>query len=153
MMKYLKIDKGKLAGFLDELRNDFRVVAPVKKEGLVLFEEIGSGGEALLDFANSRQSPKELFFPQAEVLFSYDLSEGEPTLDEPPPEPRRTVIFGMRPCDAKAISLLDKVFLQDDCEDPNYLRRRESTVILALGCTQPRSSCFCASLGGGPFSR
>ncbi len=153
MMNYLKIDKKKLPGFLDELRKKFRVVAPVKNEGLVLFEEISSGGEALLDFANSRLSPKDFFFPQAEVLFSYELSDGELRLEEPPPEPKRTVIFGMRPCDAKASSLLDKVFLQDDSEDPNYVRRRESTVILALGCTQPRSSCFCTSLGGGPFSR
>ena len=74
MMKYLKIDKGKLAGFLDELRKTFRVVAPIKKEGLVLFEEIGSGGEALLDFANSRQSPKGFFFPQAVVNFLAFLS-------------------------------------------------------------------------------
>jgi ferredoxin len=151
-MKQLKIDKGKLAGFLDELRKGFRVVAPVEKEGLVLFEEIGSGGDALLDFANSRQSPKELFFPQAEVLFSYEFSDGELQLEEPPPEPRKTVIFGMRPCDAKAVLLLDKVFLQGDCEDPNYSRRRDNTIILALGCTHPRSTCFCTSLGGGPFS-
>jgi len=152
-MKYLKIDKEKLAGFLDELRKRFRVVAPVEKEGLVLFEEISSGGEASLDFANSRQSPKGFFFPQAEVLFSYELSDGEFRIEEPPPDPGKTVIFGMRPCDAKAVLLLDRVFLQGDCEDSNYLRRRENTLILALGCTHPRSTCFCTSLGGGPFSK
>lgn len=151
-MKQLKIDKEKLAGFLDELRKGFRVVAPVEKEGLVLFEEIGSGGEALLEFANSRQSPKEVFFPQSEVLFTYEFSDGELRLEEPPPDPMKTVVFGMRPCDAKAVLLLDKVFLQGDCQDPNYLRRRENTLILAVGCTDPRSTCFCTSLGGGPFA-
>jgi len=151
-MKQLKIDKEKLVGFLDELRKGFRVVAPVEKEGLVLFDEIGSGGEALLEFTNSRQSPKEYFFPQTEVLFNYELSDGELKLDEPPIEPKKTVIFGMRPCDARAVLLLDKVFLQSDCEDPNYSRRRDNTIILTLGCIHPRSTCFCTSLGGGPFS-
>ena len=152
-MKQLKIDKGKLAGFLDELRKGFRVVAPVEKEGLILFEEIDSGGESLFDFANSRQSPKELFFPQSEVLFSYEYSDGELQLEESLPEPKQTVIFGMRPCDAKAVLLLDKVFLQGGCEDPNYSKRRDNTIILALACTHLRNTCFCSSLGGGLFSK
>ena len=152
-MKYLKIDKQKIAGFLDELQKEFRVIAPVKREGIVLFAEIDSGGEALLDFANSRQSPKGCFFPQAEALFSYKLVDGQLRIEESPPQPRRTVIFGMRPCDAKAISLLDKIFLQGDSEDLNYLRRRENAIILALGCTHPLSTCFCTSVGGGPFSK
>ncbi len=66
-MKYLKVEKEKLAGFLDELAKKFRVVAPVADEGRVVFEEIRSGQAALLDFANSTKSPKELFFPQAEA--------------------------------------------------------------------------------------
>ena len=54
-MKYLKIEKDKLAGFLDELRKEFRVVAPVDADGIVLFREIDSRAEAQLDYANSRQ--------------------------------------------------------------------------------------------------
>ena len=152
-MKHLKIDKQELAVFLDKLRQNFRVVAPVEREGLVLFEEISSGEQALLDFANSRKPPKDLFFPQAEVLFNYQLVDGELKLEEHLPEPEKTVVFGMRPCDAKAVLLLDKVFLEGDRKDPNYSGRRENTVILALGCTHPRSTCFCTSLGGGPFSK
>ena len=152
-MKFLKLGKEKLAGFLDGLRKEFQVVAPVKKENLVLFEEIGSGEEALTDFANSRKSPKDFFFPQMEVLFSYRFSNGKVEIEEPPPEPRKTIIFGMRPCDARALLLLDKVFLEGEYQDSGYQRRRENTIILALGCTHPRSTCFCTSLGGGPFSR
>jgi ferredoxin len=151
-MKKLKIEKGKLACFLEELRKEFRVVAPANEDGLVLFAEIGSGSEAVLDFGNSRQSPKGFFFPQADVLLSYQSQKGELKVDEPSPEPRKTVIFGMRPCDARAVLLLDKVFLNSDYTDANYLSRRNNTFILTLGCTRPRSTCFCASLGGGPSS-
>jgi len=152
-MKYLKIDKDKLAGFLDELRKEFRVVAPVDDDGIVLFREIGSGAEAQLDYGNSRQSPKELFFPQAEVLFSYQLVNGEWVLQEPPPDPKKTVLFGVHPCDAKAFLLLDKIFIEGEYKDSNYLRRRENTTILAMACKHPRNTCFCTSVGGSPFSK
>jgi len=152
-MRYLKIDKDRLAGFLDELRKEFRVVAAVDDDGIVLFREIGSGAEALPDYANSRQSPKELFFPQAEILFSYRLSNGEWILREAPPEPKKTVLFEVHPCDAKAFLLLDKVFLEGESKDSNYLKRRENTTILALACNHPRNTCFCTSVGGGPFSK
>ena len=150
-MKYLKLSKEEMANLLDELRREFRVVAPVRREGLILFEEIGSGKEAQLDFGNSRKSPKDFFFPQMEVLFSYQLSDNELKIEEPQPEPRKTVIFGMRPCDARALLLLDKIFLEGEVQDSNYRRRREENIILALGCTHPRRTCFCTSVGGNPF--
>ncbi|RLC69380.1 MAG: 4Fe-4S ferredoxin, partial [Chloroflexi bacterium] len=150
-MKYLKLSKEEMANLLDELRREFRVVAPVRREGLILFEEIGSGKEAQLDFGNSRKSPKDFFFPQMEVLFSYQLSDNELKIEEPQHEPRKTVIFGMRPCDARALLLLDKVFLEGEVQDSNYRRRREENIILALGCTHPHRTCFCTSVGGNPF--
>ncbi|MDO8715552.1 MAG: 4Fe-4S dicluster domain-containing protein [Dehalococcoidales bacterium] len=148
----LIIDKKKLAGLLDELLKEYRIIAPVQRNGIVVFEEVHSGKDVLLEFSNSKMSPKGLFFPQSDVLFSYESSGKETKLQESVPDTRKTVIFGMRPCDAKAVLILDKVFLQNGREDSNYKRRRDNTIILAVGCTDPRSTCFCTSMNGGPFS-
>jgi ferredoxin len=50
-----------------------------------------------------------------------------------------------------SFTLLDKVF-GGDFKDPYYLNRRANTVLVSIGCTTPRASCFCNSVGGGPFS-
>jgi ferredoxin len=37
-------------------------------------------------------------------------------------------------------------------QDPYYMNRRRNTVLMGLACNQPMSTCFCTSVGGGPFS-
>ena len=59
------------------------------------------------------------------------------------------LIFGIRPCDAKALAILDMTF-SDAYEDPYYLAKRENGVLVGLGCTNPYDSCFCTSLDIGP---
>ena len=143
------IDKSAITDFLDDLLKAHRVFAPVKRDGLVSFEPISEGDEALLDDShNSKRAPKEIFFPCSETLFAYE--EGEIT-NAPLTEERR-VVFGMRPCDARSLILLDKVFDAPDYQDPYYVTRRENTVVIGLGCNRPLSTCFCTTVGGGPFA-
>ena len=61
------------------------------------------------------------------------------------------VLFGIRPCDARGLMLLDKVFA-GGCSDPYYVDKRNGTVVVSLGCDDPNPSCFCLSMGGGPCS-
>ena len=80
-------------------------------------------GEILRDYNNSLKSPKELFFPPREVLFEFSDKE----LRVPAPaagELRTTVIWGVRPCDAHSLVILDKVF-DGDYKDNYYLEKRE----------------------------
>ncbi len=158
LLKPYKIDKKKLTNLIDELCKEYRVIAPVRDGKKILFEEVKSGKdamlgrEALLHFNNSQKSPKELFFPQCDCLFSYEGKGSDLKLKEPEDANRKTVIFGMRPCDARSVEMLDKIFLQEGREDPNYKRRRDNTIIWSIGCTKPCATCFCTSMNGGPFS-
>ena len=47
--------------------------------------------------------------------------------------------------------MLDRVFDSDQVKDPFYVERRSNTVVIALGCNRPLSTCFCTALGGDPF--
>ncbi len=142
------IDKGAVTDFLDALLNARQVFAPVKRDGLLNFESLNGGDEVFLAFRNTRQSPKGIFFPCSETLFTYQEGEIIPTSM---PEERR-VIFGMRPCDARSVLLLDKVFDDPECQDPYYVTRRDNTVLVGLACDKPLSTCFCTAVAGGPFS-
>ncbi|UCG30162.1 MAG: 4Fe-4S dicluster domain-containing protein [candidate division WOR-3 bacterium] len=99
----------------------------------------------------SHFSFKHYFLPQTERLFSFDMasnkidaSNGE--LDDN----KLVVLIGLRPCDAMAIELLDQVFLQRGPEDVFYARRRRRTRIISFACSEPRTTCFCESVGCGP---
>ena len=99
-----------------------------------------------LVFRNFRQSPKGFFLPQNQTLLRFqDGQSKEPILPD-----RETFLFGVRPCDARALIALDKVFLDGSQNDPSYARLREKTTVVALACARPMSSCFCTSVGGGP---
>jgi ferredoxin len=65
---------------------------------------------------------------------------------------RPVVLFGVRPCAGRSLTLLDKLFDSDDYRDPSYVERRANTTVVALACTEPLSTCFCTSAGGDPFS-
>jgi ferredoxin len=147
-MSELIIDKNKVRQFLDGLLDTRQVFAPIERDGILGIELLTDSSEVQLDYYNTQQAPKELFFPRSEVLFTYEL--GKVTPASLPEEPR--VVFGIRPCDARSAALLDKVFDTEDDQDPYYVNRRQRTVLIGLGCNQPQSTCFCTSVGGSPFS-
>jgi ferredoxin len=67
------------------------------------------------------------------------------------PDEREKIIFGVRPCDATAISVMDKVFLGGKFADSYYKARREKVAVFTMACDGPAdSNCFCPSTGGSP---
>jgi len=63
----------------------------------------------------------------------------------------KTVVLGVKNCDLKAVSVLDKIFLEGDFVDPFYRKRREKTLIISSDCYQPRETCFCTLVDNNPF--
>ncbi|MBI9106018.1 MAG: 4Fe-4S dicluster domain-containing protein [Spirochaetales bacterium] len=125
-----------------------RIFVPATIEGRVILEEFSPEREIFYDFANFLRPPKGIFFPQREVLCSFEQERAV----EVPPAAGRIIIFGIRPCDARSFLFLDKIFSAGSSgfADPYYLGRRENSVIISLSCIEPSEGCFCTSLGGGP---
>ncbi len=134
--------------WLTRLRESRRLVAPVKEGDLVHFREIERVEDIASDYINTDMSPKEFFFPPTEVLFSMEKKDGGLEL-VPARVERETVIFGLRPCDAKGILALDKPFLQEPA-DPLYREHRDKTTLVGVSCLKAGPECFCTSMGGGP---
>ncbi len=167
-IKFLKQDQ--LPAFLGYLAEKARVVAPVKTDGVVQFEPWTAGKDVELDVLLAKQSPKEWVFPQTETYLKFQYStvvpeqsdEGEDDAEGAVPhemieveslnEAPTQVIFGLRPCDARGFVQMDQVFggYGGFYFDPLYNARRAATTLLAVTCRDPRSTCFCAALDGGP---
>jgi hypothetical protein len=110
--------------------------------------------QADLGFSNTLLSPKGLFHPQAERMFEYSLAREDPNagiLKEAQKDFSPRVILGIRPCDAKAFELDDANFNTESIKDPWWVQRRETTTMIGLACESPCSTCFCTSMGTGPF--
>jgi len=145
------IVKSEIRPLLGKLKENHSVVAPVYRNGEVSFDRIDSADEVVLEFPNTKKVPKAIFFPQEEVMFSYSRTESGAQVKEPSLE-EDVVLFGVRPCDARSFLFLDMVFGSEDYKDTYYTKRREDAKIIGLACNNPRQTCFCTTVGGGPFN-
>ena len=100
-------------------------------------------------YRNTVIPPKAILFPPVEEMFSFQKEKEGYHIELPASEEHKQLIFGIRPCDAKALALLDTTF-KDVYPDPYYLSKRNNTILIGLGCTNPYDSCFCTSLGSSP---
>ncbi len=106
-----------------------------------------------LSHTNTVVSVKAFAFPQREVFFRFEQKKGEaPLLTSTIPNPKHTVVFGVRPCDGRGMPRNDTVFSKE-FNDPYYWARRNKLTLVGLACNQPHSpNCFCQSVGGSPYS-
>jgi sulfhydrogenase subunit beta (sulfur reductase) len=133
----------------------YKVFVPVKEGGIHLFRPLVPGVEPDFGFQNTRLSPKSIVYPQSERMFQYTLDSADPEanlLKETPKEYSPRAIVGIRPCDAHAFQLVKVNFDNAEYRDPWWVMGFESTTLVGLGCTDPCPSCFCTSVGGGPYS-
>src|SRR5690554_3529643 len=105
-VKFMILTKKDIPAFLDSLKSSYQVYAPVKQDNYVMFKAITSGSDAVLDYSNSKIPPKGILFPQSEELFRYKVGEQGAQLDTKIDSDKK-VVFGIRPCDANSLTLLD----------------------------------------------
>ncbi|MBU2602308.1 MAG: 4Fe-4S dicluster domain-containing protein [Actinobacteria bacterium] len=93
------------------------------------------------------EDPAERKAAQDAAVTAHAVLVVEPVNDAP-----AQVIFGLRPCDARGFVQMDNVFggYGGFYFDPYYNAKREATTLVAVTCRDPRSTCFCTSVQGGP---
>ncbi len=142
-MQILRQDKQTWLEFLAKLRQDYELIAPLKKD-LVRFEKItddNSIKDIYLD-KNSYFSIKEYFFKKQEILFQFDGDK----VTVPRFKTAQKVFFGLRRCDLNAIHHQDIVFIEQ-ANDPYYAAARKGSYLLGYHCDEaPSEYCFCGSL-------
>lgn len=140
----------KLNDWLAELlRSERRLIAPQRQGKDVLFQPVAAVDDITLDYVNTRWPVKAWLFPRSEPVLRYRYVGSGVELEQLRLALEPQVIFGVRPCDAAGLAILDQVF-NDNCEDEFYTRRRTVTTIVGLSCTEPAESCFCAAVGLSP---
>lgn len=141
----VELPKEKLPTFLNFIAKKFELIAPIEKNGLIIFDKVEEIDKIKLDYVNTNYPPKDLFLPDEETLFEF-RKKGKEFEFKTPIERIRRVLFGIRPCDLHALFVLDKIFIEE-LKDPFYLERRKNTTLIVLNCKEAGENCFCESLG------
>jgi ferredoxin len=143
------VQKEGLLDWLTLLAKDHTIVAPKEDSGILLYKQVSGVEEIVWDFLKTVNSTKDVFFPPTESLVEINLNGSSVVLNDDI-SAEQTVLFNVRPCDARGMQILDAMFLDKYPPDLNYSSRRKNAVIVGLACNQVGESCFCSSMGGGP---
>jgi ferredoxin len=145
-----KVSKKDIAQLLKEWSQQFAVLAPSRESGVAQMAEWDGQNTSFLEwYRNTVVPPKASFLPTMEEMFRFQKDKEGYRIELPPSNENKQLLFGVRPCDAKAMAILDMTF-KDAYEDPYYLSRRNNAILVGLGCTNPCESCFCTSMGTSP---
>lgn len=158
------------------------ILAPVQREGAWVYgpidsvEEIARGGtdeqkpgfyrysekkpgEAaagrFFAYGNGPQSLKAFTFAPREILWHCTRNAaGQPVFTAEAEPNVQTAVIGVRACDLAALALQEQHFLfGKPGADSSFQRRRAALFLVAVHCTHPAATCFCASTGDGPAVR
>ncbi|MGH9020216.1 MAG: hypothetical protein ACRDV0_04270, partial [Acidimicrobiales bacterium] len=154
------------------LATDHDVVGPVVKDGAVVLGAVdgraslpaGVGDDQgpgryrlterddteLFSWAVGPESIKRVVLPAEQETWRTVWDPADIRFREPATPTRPIALLGVRPCDVAALGVLDHVLGQPPYEDPLYAQRRAGGVVIAVECTRPATTCFCASMGTGP---
>jgi ferredoxin len=146
----------------------YTVVGPTESDGAIVLRELSTAAELpsgwgvetgpgryrlvrrgdRAAFAHScgPQAWKRFLHPPREALFTATRrADGMDVTGAGGTWPRYAFL-GVRPCDLRAIAVQDRVLGQSE----SYAARRRDLLLIAVNCTEPASTCFCVSAGGGP---
>ena len=170
------VDADALPALFDALRGrGYTVVGPTVRDGAIVVAELTSAAElpfgwgveteagryrlrersdtAAFGHSAGPQSWKNVLHPPRAKLWSADRVTGtaEVTVEAGEAGERpRYALLGVRPCDVRAVAILDQVLTGGRHADPVYRGRRDGAFIIAVECTEPGATCFCTSMGCGP---
>jgi len=144
------LKKGSLGKLFEKINaSGRRILAPAQDGENIFFKEVSSPEQVARDYIQTTLSAKSAVFPACEKLFGYKFEGSQVKIEDRDLNFKPTVIFGLRPCDARSFSVMNQVFTWD-YQDEFFKKRLENTAIIGLSCSKADQYCFCASVGGGP---
>ncbi|MGM9646514.1 MAG: 4Fe-4S dicluster domain-containing protein [Eubacteriales bacterium] len=140
-----KIALSKLNDFFAAIAAEEKLYLPVDGEKGADYK-LWNEGVTYSGALNTNRSAKDFFFPQTENIVDFKREGKTIEVIDTRTEAENFVIFGVRACDARSFTILDKVFLAEPV-DSFYASRRAHGTIVTMACTRPGETCFCGTFG------
>jgi ferredoxin len=173
----LFLPRERLQALIDALTAaGFRCIGPQVRDGAIVFAELDAAAQLPAGMHDDQQpgryrmttssSPRQfawangpqalkpfLFAPRQTLWRAERAADGSIRFVEPADPLPPLAVIGVRACDLAALALQDAHFLEGEYVDPYYAARRSNLFLIAVDCSHPAATCFCASTGDGPHVR
>ena len=157
------------------INNGYQTVGPTIRDGAIVLDEVKSISDLPVGWGDIQDAGiYRLEKNSAQNLFGYALGPHSWKKYLHPPEVQlwwankcnngfelikqkqnafNYAFLGVRPCELNAVFITDKIFDTKEFFDPIYKSRRKKLFIVAVNCTRPGGTCFCASMNMGPKAK
>ena len=159
--------------FVDLLQIEFdEVIGPVVADGAVRLRRIESadalpigvtdeqeaatyrvhhtGSSLRFSYAVGPDSLKSIAHPPRSPVWTMRRRDGSIVVEQAVAAPKAIAVLGARACDIRALSVLERTQAEGAHPDPGFVARRQGLFLVAVDCTHPAPTCFCATAGEGP---
>jgi formate hydrogenlyase subunit 6/NADH:ubiquinone oxidoreductase subunit I len=170
------IDVPGLAALFAAVRTGgWEIVGPTVRDGAIVYDTIASPDDLPRGFEDDqdagryglRRRADQAFFahvvgphswkrylhPPVVTLFRAHRGDAGLAFEDGQDAVPKRAFFGVRACELAAIAVQDRVFLGGVQVDPVYAERRDRCLLIAVNCTRPGGTCFCASMDTGPRAK
>ena len=140
------ISSSNFAKFLENLKNDYDVYVPVKKDDQYFYKKyIDFTDDIVISEVRAFEPLKSFFFRAREIVAENFKSDIPQKIQKP------YCIVGVKACDLKGLQIQDYVFENHDYQDPFYIDMRKNNLIISADCTSTIDTCFCLALNVKPY--
>ena len=140
------ISSNNFAKLLENLKNDYEVYVPVKKDDHYFYKKyIDFTDDIVISEVRAFEPLKSFFFRAREIVAENFKSDIPQKIQKP------YCIVGVKACDLKGLQIQDYVFENHDYQDPFYINMRKDNLIISADCTSTIDTCFCLALNVKPY--
>ncbi len=145
------VSREKFDRILEKLSETYDIYGPARvpsrgieeSETEIRYTKVGSRA-AIVNDEMSNFSPKEVWYPISQPIFTFDENSVKPTY----PEVKKDILIFARPCDINGSARLDRIYLENGGQaDPYYQMRREHVKFILMECPHSFENCYCVSMG------
>jgi NAD(P)H-flavin reductase/CheY-like chemotaxis protein len=144
LKKSVVVSKSDFKNLVNNLIKSMDVYGVKSKRGKYVYDNISKADDLALDYDITVTPPTMYLLPARETILKFKIGNG----DKPEPVTDKTsrVIIGVHPYDVRAIEMLDEAFMSTN-PDPDYIARRQNTLIIGVENLNPSPKSFASSMG------
>ncbi|HEX9896591.1 MAG TPA: 4Fe-4S dicluster domain-containing protein [Dehalococcoidales bacterium] len=142
--KSVVVSKQNFKSLVNNLIKTMDVYGVKARQGKYVYDNISNANELVLNYDVTVLPPTAYLFPPRETILKFKL--GDTAKPEPVTNKTPRAIIGVHPYDIKAIEMLDEAFITAN-PDPNYIARRQNSLIIGVDNLNPSPKSFAPSMG------
>lgn len=154
-MKVIQIDKKDWDRGIDQSRKAYHIFGPVTDDNQSVFKLLADDQYPDMERPDTIMSPKSVLFPQSEKILGASLDpavENHHIMERPETDYSPRAVIGIRPYDAKALTLVNLNFDTPEYQDPYWCDAYAATTFVGLAVNHPSHADFSLAMGSGPFA-